>query len=158
MITIPIFFWRAMLSRFAAAPKRVEQVGYFDGYELGDHGVVTTTTIPEARLERRFFEVSPEAMSAAGRHLRQLGQVRLAQIHTHPGTWVEHSEHDDERAYSQRAGALSIVVPNYGRGGVVLEDCGLHVREEGEWRMLSLEEYDSYLRIIPDRFVFGGRV
>ncbi len=53
MITIPIFFWRAMLSRFAAAPKRVEQVGYFDGYELGDHGVVTTTTIPEARLERR---------------------------------------------------------------------------------------------------------
>ncbi len=84
--------------------------------------------------------------------------MRLAQIHTHPGTWVEHSEHDDERAYSQRAGALSIVVPNYGRGGVVLEDCGLHVREEGEWRMLSLEEYDSYLRIIPDLFVFGGRV
>jgi len=158
MITIPTCHWRAMMRRFAAATKRVEQVGYFDGYELGDHGIVTTITIPEARLERGYFEVSPEAMSAAGKHLRQLGQVRLAQVHTHPGTWVDHSEHDDERAYSQRAGSLSIVLPNYARGGVFLEDCGIHVREEDDWRMLSPEEYESYLQILPAMFVFGGRV
>ena len=38
---------------------------------------------------------------------------RLAQIHTHPFGWVGHSDYDDEKAFSQREGAISIVVPHF---------------------------------------------
>src|SRR5438105_998999 len=109
MITIPDCMWELLLDEFAVEARQVEQVGYFDGVPFDVGGVVTTVTIPDADLRPRFFDVSPSAMSQAGKHFRAFRLVRLAQVHTHPEAWTGHSPHDDQRAYSQLEGALSIV-------------------------------------------------
>jgi hypothetical protein len=100
-------------------------VCYFDGIRLGDDGVVLTLTIPNAKLFPDHFEVSPDAMSQAGKHLRRFQMKRLLQVHTHPSDWVGHSAWDDAKAYSQMAGALSVVLPSHARARPKLEQSGV---------------------------------
>jgi hypothetical protein len=49
--------------------------------------------------------------------LPSLGERTVAQIHTHPGAFVRHSDTDDEHVLVPVAGFVSIVVPRFGRDG-----------------------------------------
>jgi hypothetical protein len=149
VISIPEYLWSQMLAEFAAERRQVEQVCYFDGILAGDGGVVTTMTLPRAKLEPGRFHVPPEAMSEAGKHLRAHKLRRLAQIHTHPTEWTGHSAWDDEWAYSQLPGAISIVLPKFGRGPLSFPDAGVHVRSQVGWKQLSPREVEQQLRVIP---------
>jgi hypothetical protein len=149
MITIPETLWETMLAEFAKDRRSVEQVCYFDGVLLGESGVVTTMTIPCAKLEAGRFHVHPDAMSEAGKHLRRLKLRRLAQVHTHPAEWTGHSMWDNEWAYSQLPGALSIVLPHFGRTRTPLEQAGVHLRSSSGWRQLACEEVPLHLRLVP---------
>ena len=149
MITIPESFWGAMLEEFMKEKRRVEQVCYLDGVLFGDDGAVTTMTVPSAVLESGRFHVTPEAMSEAGKHLRRYKLRRLAQVHTHPTHWVGHSRWDDEWAYSQLPGALSIVLPQFARSRPPLEQSGVHLRSTAGWRQLSPEEIPLHVRLVP---------
>src|ERR1041385_7960663 len=108
MLLVPEALWERLIDMFRATRRSVEQVAYLDGLESGGSNVVTTITVPNAALREQSYRVSPDAMSEAGKHLRKHGLVRLAQVHTHPGSWVGHSPEDDRRAYSQELGAVSI--------------------------------------------------
>lgn len=154
MITIPESLWGAMLEEFSRDKRQVEQVCYFDGVLLGDDGAVTTMTTPSAVLEASRFHVPPEAMSEAGKHLRRFKLRRLAQVHTHPAEWTGHSRWDDEWAYSQLPGALSIVLPHFGRAQPRLEQAGVHLRSSAGWRQLSPAEVPLYVRLVPGRLDF----
>jgi hypothetical protein len=149
LITIPESLWEDMQSQFCKEMRLVEQVCYLDGVLTGDIGVVTTITIPCAKLEAGRFHVLPDAMSAAGKHLRSFRLRRLAQVHTHPSDWTGHSAWDDEWAYSQVPGAISIVLPNFGRERPGLNLAGVHLRTEEGWRQLSPEELPQYVRLVP---------
>ena len=149
MITISADVWQQMLGEFSKERRRVEQVCYLDGFLTEHVGVVTTLTIPLARLEPGRFEVSAEAMSQAGKHLRAHKLRRLAQVHTHPGEWVGHSEWDDEKAYSKKAGSISIVLPHYARNQPGLEDAGIHLHTGETWRQLDAHEAAQMVRIVP---------
>ena len=127
MITIPECFWSRMLDEFSKDTRQVEQVCYFDGVVVDTSGVVTTLTFPRADNHAGRFNVSAEAMSEAGKHLRQYRLRRLAQVHTHPTEWTGHSPWDDELAYSQMPGAISIVLPQFGRSRPSLQDAGCHL-------------------------------
>jgi len=134
---------------------RLERVAYIDGVAASDDmSVATTLVFPNAKLNERHFEVSAEAMSQAGRHFRAYHLQRLAQVHTHPGDWVDHSQYDDEMAYSQHRGAVSIVMPNHASCRPALSGCGVHVREDGGWRMLAQSEISSYVSVVPAQFDF----
>jgi hypothetical protein len=53
--------------------------------------------------------------------------IHLGQIHSHPGSWVDHSEGDDEHAAFKINGLLSLVVPAYCKDGMMpIETCGVH--------------------------------
>lgn len=149
MITIPESLWNSMLDELARETRRVEQVCYLDGVVLGDDGAVTTVTIPNALLEAGRFRVEPGAMSEAGKHFRKLGLRRLAQVHTHPTDWLDHSRWDDEWAYSQLPGAISIVLPHFGRTRPILGQTGVHLRMDGGWRRLSPDQVPTYVRLVP---------
>ncbi len=149
MITIPDTIWTTMLAEFAKEKRQVEQVCYFDGMLLEHSGVVTTMTIPRAKLEVGRFQVAPDAMSEAGKHLRALRFRRLAQVHTHPTEWTGHSPWDNEWAYSQLPGAISIVLPHFARRQPGLEQAGVHLRLDAGWRQLSPQEVPLQLRLIP---------
>jgi len=147
MIILPEFIWNQLLREFRRSWRRVEQVAYLDGVETESTAIVTTITFPNAILRRGGFSVPASSMSEAGQHLGPL--VRIAQVHTHPGEWVGHSETDNEQAYSQHDGAVSIVLPNYGKAVRTISNVGVHVCKNYKWRMLPAAEKEDFLRIVP---------
>jgi hypothetical protein len=149
MLLIPELIWSNLLQEFRNLRRSVEQVAYLDGVDDGATRIVTTVAFPNANLEPRSYRVSPEAMSEAGKHLRRLNLVRLAQVHTHPGEDVEHSPDDDRRAYSQEQGAISIVVPHYGRGTPKLDTCGFHVRGAAGWKLIPDDQLGTIVTFMP---------
>lgn len=153
MITIPDWIWERMLDAFAQETRDVERVAYLDGVLVGskngvETGVVTTLTFPNADLYPGYFSVTPEAMSEAGEHLHEHNLCRLAQVHTHPGSWTGHSEWDDRRAYSQWPGAISIVLPSHARFRPQLKDAGVHLRTEDAWQEVAPDHVSQYLQIV----------
>jgi hypothetical protein len=154
VIYLPEAIWAALLKAFAKRAAHVEQVAFLDGVRSTDLSIVTTLTIPRARVEPGHYSVSAESMSQAGRHFREHGLARIAQVHTHPKNWTEHSAHDDEFAYSQGLGAVSVVLPNGGRGSPTLIQCGVLVRGENRWQVLRAEEIARLIRVVPSRLDF----
>jgi hypothetical protein len=157
MLVIPELIWSNLLQEFRALPRSVEQVAYLDGLDDGTTRLVTTVAFPNANLERRSYRVSPEAMSEAGKHLRRLHLVRLAQVHTHPGVDVEHSPEDDRRAYSQESGAISIVLPDYGKQTPRLDRIGFHVREASGWKLVPDDQLGIIVTFMPSVLDFRRR-
>lgn len=154
MLSIPEAVWHALLDTFATAPTEHERVAYLDGirYRDGDgyvHGVAVTVTVPDAITTRRNFRVTAAAMAQAGEHFGPLGLVRLAQVHTHGDTCTDHSPTDDRRAYSQRDGALSLVLPRHAIDSPNPAQAGVHVREPTGWRRVDAQEIADLLRLLP---------
>jgi hypothetical protein len=85
-----------------------------------------------------------------------LSRPRLAQVHTHPSDWTGHSRFDDARAYSQRAGAVSIVLPSYARGRPAPSETGIHIRDEDGWRQLTADEAAALVELVPSEIDLRG--
>jgi len=149
MIILPDTLWSRLLDEFRWPRKSVERVAYFDGVSAGTDAIITTLTFPNAQLEKSHFRVPPEAMSECGAHFRKFGMVRVAQVHTHPGDWVDHSPYDNQMAYSQHRGAISIVLPKHARKRPQLKDCGLHIRSVSSWERIPPEKADDVIHQIP---------
>lgn len=154
MITIPEHLWERMLDEFARRRRAVEQVCYFDGIRCGEDGIVVALTFPNAKLFPDHFEVPPDEMSRAGKHLRRFQMRRLAQVHTHPGSWVGHSPWDDAKAYSQLDGALSLVLPDHARARPRIEQSGIHIRTTAGWQQLMAPAAAAAVRVVPTYFDF----
>ena len=149
MIVLSELIWDSLLDEFRWPRSAVERVAYIDGISFGDIQMATTLTLPNAQMHPRYFTVSAEAMSEAGQHFRPFGMERLIQVHTHPSSGVDHSPFDDENAYSQLDGSVSIVIPDHARHRPALTDCGVHIREPQGWRRLRTSEIDNFIRIVP---------
>ena len=159
MISIPDLLWSHLLDEFARHPVGVERVAYLDGVRWTDsagevHGIVTTVTIPDAILTRGNYQVSAESIAQAGRHFAALGLVRLIQVHTHGNGWVGHSDTDDQKAYSRRVGAMSIVLPHHARHTPGPLDGGVHVRDRSGWRRLDGPDAEACVRLVPSDLNF----
>lgn len=149
-LIIPAALWTDAVTVLRRPPHDRERIVYLDGPRTASGApVATTLTIPLAEEHDGHFHVEPAQMSRAGRHLRRLGMTRLAQLHTHPTDWTGHSPHDDEMAFSQRDGAISIVVPDFAGTAPGLHDCGIHIREDTGWRELEHHEKTTAVRILP---------
>jgi hypothetical protein len=158
VIVLPDTLWRRMLDVFAQKRKDHEQVAYLDGYVCTDAlGVVTTLTFPLARSQVLHFVVTADGMSAAGKHLRRHRMRRLAQVHTHPAEWTGHSPFDDENAYSQRPGAVSIVLPRYARDRPSPLESGVHLRTDQGWTELDAAAAGAFIHVVPGEVNLRGR-
>lgn len=149
MILLSQMIWDTLLEEFRWPRTAVERVAYLDGIACGDVKVATTVTLPNAQMHRHHFTVSGDSMSEAGQHFRQFGMERLAQVHTHPGMCADHSDYDDQNAYSQFRGAISIVMPHHARKSPVLMECGVHIRDLKGWRRLNTKEIGKAIRLVP---------
>jgi hypothetical protein len=156
-VRIPEALWQTLLDLFAQHEPGVERVAYLDGFRIDEAGypgvspddqvyIAVTVVVPDAVLCPRNYIVPADAVSAAGRHLRTERMSRVAQVHSHGNNWVEHSCTDDDRAYSQRPGAISVVVPFHGTTRPEVTECGVHIRTEPGWRRVRPE---SVIKIIP---------
>ncbi len=149
MILIPELLWSALFETWGRVQVPIEQVAFLDGIVRNSNSVVTTLTFPDAECGRQNYAISSQAMSQAGQHLFQLALVRLAQVHTHPGRMIDHSPWDDDQAYSQHPGAVSIVVPEYGRRPIALEHTGVHVRTPSAWSRVPTAQVPHVIGLLP---------
>jgi len=154
MIILPDAMWERLLDELARHVEGVELVAYLDGVRRDGVGVVTTVVLPDAELAPGYFTVPAEAMSQAGQHFRAHRLSRLIQVHTHGGAGCGHSWRDDEMAYSQTPGSLSLVLPFHTRRRPSPYDGLLHVRGAAGWRALTDDEARQTLRLIPAQLDF----
>lgn len=77
------------------------------------------------------------------------GERSAVQIHTHPSSDTRMSELDAQWEVVAHAGALSIIVPGYCRGGIAsLVQSSVYEREEGgRWRLWGSGEIERRLRL-----------
>lgn len=111
--------------------------------------IVTTVVVPFQRVGPGLFEVPHEATRAMGDALVADYLVNLAQLHTHPDSSVCHSSWDDERAYSSRDGALSIVWPHYGKVLAPMGLWGVHESRARTWVRLADAEAARRIVVVP---------
>jgi JAB domain-containing protein similar to deubiquitination enzymes len=125
-----------------------EGVAYWAGHRVGDGVLLTTCIAPAAITTRGSFETSARANAQVIAYLGAAKLELVAQIHSHPGDFVGHSDSDDHRALMPYEGFLSIVVPHYGREGMrPLTKCGVHLFERTRFRRLTDDEIDLRFRV-----------
>jgi hypothetical protein len=125
-------------SRFEAA---CFWYGLRDGAE---NGFVKAVVAPFQLNRRGNYHIPSASISVVSTATRSFGWVCLAQVHSHPGSFVEHSRYDDENANSQRI--LSVVIPSYGKWRELWpKGVGVHEYQSGYWHQLSYS--DAALRI-----------
>ena len=108
--------------------RRRETVIYWVGEAHTEAAVVTTVIRPKQQNTAGSFEVTREANADIVVWLCAHKLKLLAQLHTHPGSFVGHSGGDDLGASLAFFGFYSLVIPNYGRSGILpLQQCGVHV-------------------------------
>jgi proteasome lid subunit RPN8/RPN11 len=81
---------------------------------------------------------------AAGSAARAARAARLglvAQVHSHPGADTRHSDGDDDIVLMPFEGMFSLVVAEYGGGGMVPADgAGLHQFQDSRWILVRQTE------------------
>ena len=109
---------------------------------LDDRINVVTAHRPEQRAWRDRFVVDAAEMAALKALLRKDRLMIAAQVHSHPKE-AFHSFADDEGAFIRHQGALSFVIPCFGRDSSVatfLEEAALFELQEGNRWMLVPSE------------------
>ncbi len=127
-----------------------ESVLYWAGFEMRDKWLVSTCIRPEVFATRTSFRTSAEANARVVTFLAMHGLALLAQVHTHPGAFIDHSEGDDQGAFMAFENFISVVIPHYGRQGILpLNQCGVHRFEAGQFKRLSVSEVDRTFHVLP---------
>ena len=106
----------SLLRSFGTRRAPHEGVVYWLGIETPCPVAVIQALAPNATTGPGYFQTTSRANAEAIGAACELGLAIVAQVHSHPRGWAEHSEGDDERALKPYPGSLSVVVPHYGRG------------------------------------------
>jgi len=77
---------------------------------------------------------SADGQSKLSSLCRERGLKVVADVHTHPGTWVSQSHIDAASPMVAVPGHLAIIVPRYAQNRPWIEKSGVHLyRGDGEW-------------------------
>jgi hypothetical protein len=144
----------ALLASFAnrVSGQELESEGvvYWFGLELGERAVVTTLVVPDADTTDGSVRTSAVANAEAMEVMIGTPLLLLGQAHSHPSRFVGHSRVDDDDTFAQFPGALSLVIPFFGRKGMELEKCGVHRHMEGRFQRIGARDLVQHLRVLPD--------
>lgn len=110
---------------------------------------VTKIIIPRQVTGPLHFNVPLPERLRIMRELASLGEFVLIQLHTHPRE-AFHSEADDTMAITKHTGAISIVVPNFGRGWTGdLSKTSVHQHlGAARWRQLKTPEVLALFEVV----------
>lgn len=135
----------------------LETVVYWFGAISSTTKLVGTVVRPKQCRRPRAFSVDATANADVAVLACDLGLNLIAQVHTHPGSWVGHSAGDDDGAPFPTAGFYSLVVPNYGREGILpLTRCGVFQYGATGFTEVQPNEVQNRFRIIPHEFDLLG--
>jgi hypothetical protein len=130
------------------ATRRVESACFWYGTrDAIGNGQVIAVAVPRQYNHWGHYRVESDSVAAMATATRAHGWKNLSQVHTHPGSAIEHSRYDDAHANSRRA--LSLVFPFYGQWkGPWPQGMGVHEFQNDYWHLLS-SEYAG-MRVVID--------
>jgi len=137
-----------LLASFAV-DRPAEGVVYWFGLEFQGSAIVTTLVVPDADTSAGHVRTSAAANAEALGTVVGTPLVLLGQAHSHPRANVRHSVVDDRETFAQFPGALSVVVPFFGRQGVEFLQCGVHRHLRGKYELIRPAEVDQHLQVLP---------
>jgi len=140
-----------VLLEYARKRPANEGLVYWGGTEVGN--VITIQAVIAPKTKSSFGRVSTSHRSNFDfvRTLNRHNLVQVAQVHSHPSDWVDHSSGDDMLAAFKIEGLLSIVVPTYcNRSMLPLTTCGVHRYTRGNFIRLSKNYINSHFVIRKD--------
>jgi hypothetical protein len=132
-----------------------------DGYELfvlwsgiaaGDTIEIDTAHVPEQTSYKTkkglLVRVEGDALHKLNVWLYEHEQVLAAQVHAHP-TDAFHSSTDDAFPIVTELGGLSLVAPDFARGGILCEGAaGYRLAVEG-WLEIPPAELSDVIQVVP---------
>lgn len=134
-----------------------EKIIYWAGVKRDSLWLVTTVLRPRAALTWGSFKTTAGDNARVIAYLSGAGLALIGQVHTHPGRFVDHSDGDERDAFMPIENAVSIVVPSYGRGGILpLTACGVHRYEGVGYRRLSDDEVNATFCVVPSTADLSG--
>jgi hypothetical protein len=143
-LSVPTSALSGTLALLQGAGRRESGVFWYGTRDAAGNGVVRYAVAPRQRMTWGNYLVSPEALAEVV-HRLQDDWKPLAQIHSHPGIRVEHSNYDDRMMSSRRA--LSLVFPAYGRSKSPFPNgVGIHEWQNDYWHLL--DEADAQRRVV----------
>jgi hypothetical protein len=127
-----------------------EGIVFLCGRELGKTTVLTTVIAPDCDHGPGHVMCSMAEVQAVTAHAHDVGLGVLAQVHSHPSAWSEHSVGDDTMVLMPFEGMLSIVVPHYGHHGMrPLHSLGVHQYRSGQWVRVEPHTIKAGVTVLP---------
>jgi hypothetical protein len=135
-----------------------EGIVYLGGLEVASGSVVLVALSPSAVTTIGSFRTDIDANTAVVAALGNLGMTLVGQVHSHPGTCVDHSDGDDDGALVRFPGYWSLVVPSFARSGMrPLDRCGVHLFRDGKFRRLTKMAVEMRVHLVPSSLDLRGR-
>jgi len=134
-LRVPRIAIEATIQLLRRAGRRESGVLWYGVRDRDGHGDVKYVVAPRQRMTWGNYHVSPAALGEVVHRLHENWKP-LAQIHSHPGVYVEHSRYDDTAISSRRI--LSIVFPLYGNlTSPFPVGIGVHEWQDDYWHLLD---------------------
>lgn len=132
---VPAAAVEATIELLCRAGKRESGAFWYGRRTDAGAGTVAYVAAPRQRMFWGNYSVGPEALAEIVNGLEPEWRP-LAQVHSHPGAGVEHSNYDDRVISSRRA--VSLVFPYYGRLVQAFPTgIGVHEWQDGYWHLLE---------------------
>lgn len=132
-----------------------EGLVYWAGYQDKHNVKITTVIAPETESAESRVTVPSKSNFYVVKTLSKNRILHIGQVHSHPGSWVDHSYGDDEWASFKRHGLLSLVVPRYCMEGMLpFHKCGIHRFVEDKFLRLSDRYIKQHFRIVEENALF----
>ncbi len=146
----PLLIETERLLRSYSEEEDHEGIVYWGGIEVPVGAVALAAVSPTAATTWGSFRTEAEANCDLVVALAQLGLTLVAQVHSHPGAWVDHSDGDDSGALVRFAGYWSLVVPDFARTGMrPLDKVGVHLFGDGVFRRLGDRALKARVHVLP---------
>ena len=124
---------------------------YWAGNIKGFKYNINALVAPKTDSDTRRVTIPPIENFYYTKALASNNLVHIGQVHSHPENWVGHSEGDNLWAAFKNEGLISIVVPNYGKDGMLpFRNCGFHRFHEQEFYRLSNKYIKGNFKIVDE--------
>lgn len=146
----PLLLETERLLRSYGGEEDHEGIVYWGGIENPAGAVALTAVSPTASTTWGSFRTEAEANADLVVALAGLDLTLVAQVHSHPGDWVDHSDGDDTGALVRFAGFWSLVVPDFANAGMrPLYKIGVHLFGDGAFRRLGNQALKARVHVLP---------
>jgi len=148
-LLVPLDALSATLALLRRAGRNESGLFWYGPRDSSGNGTVAYVVAPRQRMSWGNYAVSAQALGEIVHRLPDNWKT-LAQVHSHPGAGVEHSNYDDRMVISHRV--LSLVFPFYGRGsGPFPVGVGVHEWQNEYWHLLDFELAQPRVLLIEGR-------